>query len=227
MQVIINDKPITFPSSLSDVTLGQRIDFHKEHGNLLEKMLESIGKIEDQDLKEIELLGFQFERMFRTFAFFAGTSVEAIKESEFIDQVAQIYNTSLAMIFNEEAGMEQKNEFEFKGTTWYLHPAELKPGDKMKFGEVIEAKQIVKDMLDLGHGRWEAALRLCAIYLRKKDEEFSEEFLYDDSERMKLMRELPMDIALQVGFFLKNSLSLYQGILMSSKRAGQNHPATL
>lgn len=216
MQIFVNDKQIIFPSQLSDITLGQRIQLQEKHGNDLDKMLESIMKMPDDAEREIELLHWHFEKMFRTFSFFAGTTVEAIKESSFIDEVARIYNLCLAMIFSEENKMEQKSEFWWKEQKWILAPPELKYGDRMQFGEVIDSKQTVKDMLDLGKGKWEAMLRLCVIYLRKPDEEYDKEWLYDDSERLAMMRDLPLDIAMQVGFFLRNSLILFQSTLIFS-----------
>jgi len=52
-------------------------------------------------------------------------------------------------------------------------------------------------------------LNLSAIYLRKKGEEYDESFLYEGSDRLELMKQLPMDIALAVGFFLSSSMNLY------------------
>lgn len=227
MLVVINDKTVTFPSTLADITLRQRIDLHDRHGRDLEKMLESIQKMTDESERTIEMTQWSLERMFRTFAFFAGTTPEAIKESEFVGEVARIYNASLAQIYAEELAIDDtRREFEFKGETWHLAPPELKHGDKMSFGEVIESKQTVKDMLDLGRGRWEAMLRLCVIYLRKKDEPYTEDMLFEGSKRMKLMEELPLDIALHVGFFLKSFLNFYQSILMFSEKAGPKVRAT-
>jgi len=71
--------------------------------------------------------------------------------------------------------------------------------------------------MDLGSGKWESMLRLCAIYLRKKGEEYKEEFLYEDSERLLLMQQLPMNIAMQVGFFLTGTMNFY---LNTSKFSG-------
>lgn len=216
MRVILNDKEIVFPSSLSEFTLGQRITFHEKHGAELDKMLDSILAMEDGIEKELEVANFHFEKMFRTFAFFAGTTVDTIKESKFIDDVASIYYSSLAVLLEEEKNLQLQREFIWKGETWVIDAPELKHGDKMKFGEFIDAKQLVKDNADLGKGKWESMLSLCAIFLRKKGEEYKEEFLYEDSDRKKLMKELPMDIALQVGFFLSSILNIYINTSISS-----------
>jgi hypothetical protein len=227
MRVFINDKEVVFPSSLSEYTLGQRIAFHNEHGAILDKMLESILKMEDDEIKEIEIIGFQMEKMFRSFAFFAGTTVEAIKESKFIDDVASVYYSCLAVLFDEEEKLELCRTFTWKEETWELSVPELKHGDKMKFGEFIDAKQVVKDMSDLGHGKWEAMLHLCAIYLRKKGEPYQQEFLYEGSERMEMMKELPMDIALQVGFFLTGTMNFYMNTSKFSEKQRSKEPVSM
>lgn len=227
MRILVNDKEVLFPSSLSEITLGQRIAFHKEHGELLDKMLESIQEMKDEFEKELEMVNFQLEKMFRTFAFFAGCTVEAVKEDKFVEDVATIYYSCLQVLFEEEKNMELERSFAWKDEEWVIDAPELKHGDKRKFGEFIDAKQTVKDMHDLGMGKWEAMLPLCAIYLRKKDEPYKEEFLYEDSERIKLMRELPMNIAVQVGFFLNSILNFYMNTLQSFGKAEQKEAVAM
>lgn len=225
MRVVINDKEVVFPSSLSEYTLGQRIAFHQEHGVLLDQMLESILKMEDEFQKELEMVNYQLEKMFRTFAFFAGCTPEAVKEQKFIDDVSNIYYSCLAVLFDEEKNLELQRSFVWKGEQWELAEPELKNGSKMKFGEFIDAKQTVKDMSEMGAGKWEAMLPLCAIYLRKKDEPYKEEFLFEYSERMELMKELPMDMAMQVGFFLISIVNFYMNTSMSLKSQEQRELA--
>lgn len=221
MRILINDKEVVFPSSLSEYTLGQRIAFHQEHGVLLDQMLESILKMENEFERELEMVNFQLEKMFRTFAFFANCTVEAVKEEKFIEDVSNIYYSCLAVLFDEEKNMELERFFVWKEEEWEIAETQLRNGSKMKFGEFIDAKQIVKDMSDLGAGKWEAMLPLCAIYLRKKDEPYKEEFLFEGSERMELMKELPMNMAMQVGFFLNSCLNFYTNISMSLKNQDQ------
>jgi hypothetical protein len=74
----------------------------------------------------------------------------------------------------------------------------------------------VKALNELGKGIWESMPTLAAIFLQKEGETFSEELISGDSERIKLMYELPMDIALSVAFFLQSSMSLYTNNLASS-----------
>jgi|GEM_PF-2120377 len=226
MRVWINEKEVVIPSSLSEITLGQRIAYQEQYGNELDKMAASIIGMEDGVEKELESMHFHFEKMFRTFAFFAGTTVEAIKESKFIDEVASIYHASLAVLFEEEQSLELKTEFVWRNEKWVLATPEIKNGSSMKFGEFIDAKQLIKDMIELGKGKWEYMLPICAIYLRRPGEEYNEEFLYEGSERLELMKSLPMDIVLQIGFFLSGTLNICINTLKYSgnpeSRVGEN-----
>lgn len=220
MRILLNDTEYVIPSSLSEFTLGQRIDFYNQHGKELEEMYKSILEIKDETEKEFETAEFQFELMFRTFSFFTGVDIEVLKESAFVDQIASIYFSSLHCLFEEEHELQPRTEFEWNGDVWELHPHELKHGSKMTFGEFIDAKQTVKDLLELGKGKWEYMLPLCAIYLRKKGEAYQKDFLFEDSERLDLMKSLPMDIALQVGFFLTGSMNMYLNTFRFSSLPG-------
>lgn len=217
MRITINDKEVIIPSSLSEFTLGQRIAFHEQYGKQLEEMAKSILEIEDETARELELVEFRWRQMINTFAFFANVTPEAVEESEFLDQIASIYYASMAMLFEDQEELELQQEFIWKDETWELSPPVLNNGSKITFGEFIDSKSIVKDTIDLGGGRWDYMPKLCAIYLRKKGEPYTEELTYEDSERIQLMHELPMDIALQVGFFLTASLNLFNNTLRSSR----------
>lgn len=224
MQVIINEKTITIPTTLDEFTLGQRIDFETQYGEELRQMAESIVKMEDGLEKELEVVQFHFEQMLRTFAFFSGFDVQSLQQSEYLDDMAAIYYAGVSLLFEEEEHLTPKQQFIWQGEEWFLHPPELKHGSKMKFGEFVDAKQSLLNMQQLGKGKWESLLPLCVIYLHKKDEEYSEEMLYEGSERMELMKDLPMSIALQVGFFLVCSMNICISTLASSKKAGLKVP---
>lgn len=216
MKVFVNNTEVTLPTSLSEITLGQRIAYHQQYGADLDKMAASILNMPDGLEKELEIVEFHFEKMFRTFAFFTGTTVDSLKESKFIDDIATIYHASLATLVEDEESMEPQYEFTWKGEVWTIHPPELMNGSQMKFGAFIDSKQVVKDMAELGRGKWEYMLPLCAIFLQKKGEEYTEDMLYEGSDRLKLMEDLPMDIAAQVGFFLTDTLNFYISTLRSS-----------
>jgi hypothetical protein len=89
----------------------------------------------------------------------------------------------------------------------------------MSLNEFLHAKEIVRQLVSVGSGNWEPLPYLCAIYLRKKGEPFTEELVTEGSERIELMKTLPLDIALSVGFFLTDTMSLYLKTSQSSNQA--------
>jgi len=216
MRITINDKDIVIPSSVSEITLKQKIDFSLTHGKQLEEMAKSILAMPDGYEKELEITQFQFEQMFKTFAFFTGIDENVLKESEFIDKIAGIYYSSLAQLNADEEEMIIQTEFSWNDELWEIAHPELKHGDRMTFGEMIDAKQIIQDMVELGKNRWECLLPLCAIFFRRKGEAYDKSFLYEGSDRLKLMETLPLNFAMQVGFFLISSLNLFTQISQSS-----------
>lgn len=218
MKFTINEQEVEIPSSLSQMTLKQRIDYQLQFGNELDEMTKSCLDIKDEVERELELAQLALEKMYRGLAFFTGYSVEAIKETEYIDLLSFIYWNSIAHCFKEEEDLANEPQYQFiwNNEMWVIHTPDLKNGDKMLFEEFLDGKQIVQNMYDLGKNRWESLIPLAAIYLRKKDEVYDESFIFDGSERQKLMESLPMDIALHVGFFLSNSLNSWREVFLSS-----------
>lgn len=226
MTITLNDKEIFLPSSLSEFTLGQRIDFHNLYGRELDDQLAELQKTPDNDDRAIEMMDFYFDRMCKVFSFFAGTTPEAVKESDFVDDIAMICASQLLPLFEEPSFDELKRQFHWAGSDWFIDDPQLKMGDPMAFGEFIDSKQLVKNSIDSEVGRWECLLALCAVYLRKQGEAYQKEFIYPGSERMKLLGDLPMEIAHQVGFFLSSTritcrnISRYSGSPRSKVQAG-------
>lgn len=225
MKIFINGQEKNIPTSLSQITLQQRIDFQNIHGNELDEMAKSIVEMKDETEKELETIQFQLEKMYRSISFFADVAIEALKEYENVDQIANIYYSTLSVLFEDESKMELKREYVWNNEVWILHEPELKGNSNMTFGEFIDSKQIIRDMVELGKGRWEHLLPLCAIYLRKKDEPYDEQFIQEGSERIELFKSLPLDIALAVGFFLTASMSIYINSFQYSLNPGLKDPA--
>jgi hypothetical protein len=217
----INNKKIEIPGSLAEFTLGRRLKFQELHGDLLDMMTDSILKMEDGIEKDLELLDFHFERMFRIFSFFTGVTVEACRASEIVDRIAYIYNAHLSYLFDDPKDPELIGAYTFKGERWTLPEPILKQGGDLSFGEVIDSKQMIRDTFALNQGRWAAVLKLAAIYLRREGESYEEEFLFDDSPRIRLMMDLPMSIAHQVYFFLINLIPSSPVISIFSGKAEQ------
>lgn len=217
MRVKLNDKIIVIPSSLDEFKLKDRIRFQTVYGSAYEKKIEEANKISDEVMKEAELSIIYFENMLNTFSFFSGIDRDSLEQSEYVDDIASIYLQCMKGLIEEENDIKLEDEYVWNGEIWQIQPPYLNTASKMKFGELIDSKQIVKEMIEFGGGKWEAMPYLCAIYFRKKGEEYTSEFTNEESDRLKLMYELPMAFALRVGFFLSSSLNGYINTYHSSK----------
>jgi hypothetical protein len=229
MQVWINDRWINLPSRLRDITLKQRIVFQAEHGNLLDEMYNSIMNIEDLFERELEFAQYQIERMYHTLSFYLNCTIESLKNTEFVSIILACYQASVGLLQEEEMYIEANGlySFEWNKEIWQLHAPELKNGDKMSYGEFLDSKQIIQNMVALGKNRWECLLPLCTVYLRKEGEAYDDTWLIEGSERMKLMESVPLDIALQVGFFLSSSLNMLVSTFQSSGNLKQKELADI
>ena len=209
MRILLNNQTVNIPSDFSEITLQQQVDFQEQHGKELDAKAKLLLEMPDSIERDLELTEFRFEQMFRTLSFYSGVSVESLKESEFVDRIASIYYSCLHQLHVQETDVQLEREFVWNNEIWEIAEPELKNGDRMLFGEFIDSKQIIQDMVGLGANRWECLIPLCAIFLRKRNEKYIESFSYEQSERRILMKNLPLNIAMQVGFFLTGSLSMF------------------
>lgn len=208
----------TFPATLGDITLSQRIDFYTEHGKLLDEMAGKVEKITDENEKEIESSLWHLEMAARSFSFYTGIPLDEVKAQVNFEQLLNIYNVDMQLLFEQEKNIELLPSYDWDGEKWVIAAPELSPGSEMVFNEFLHAKEIVRQMDAVGKGKWDSLPYLCAIYLRKEGESFSEDLVAAKSERLKQMHELPLDIALSVAFFLSSTLSIYMTTLAFSEK---------
>jgi len=199
MLIQANDHTFLLPSSLTEYTISQRISFYQDHGMILDEIAESINGMPEGSDREFEELEFALEKAFRTFAFFSGIDLDVIKSCDFTDYIAATVAQANELIMIEEEAIQIASEFIWNDETWVLHPPELKQGSPLTFGELIDSKQMVMDMNESKASKWEILQHVCAIFLRKKGEAYSDTFLYENSDRLALMEQLPLNIALVVG----------------------------
>lgn len=210
-----------FPTSLSQITLDQRILFHKQYGNEIDSSYQYISVMEDGAIKDLELIEWRLLNAFKTFAFFANIPLEDVLNELNAEHAIAVYASCFQQIIESQEEIELQTEYYWNDETWVLQSPTLDYNSKATFGEFINAKQTIKALSDLGQGHWESLQYLAAIYLRKKDEPFEENLLVENGERMELMKKLPLDIAMAVGFFLQSSMSLFLSNLAFSNQAQQ------
>ncbi len=203
MKIIVNDREVNLPISHQEVTIGQVIDFDDQYGREFKERFQKISEIEDDFEMEVELASYNFDLAMTLFAFFAGATVEAVKESrQYVDEIFKIGNDILKpLIYEHPTVDDQQRLFEWNGDIWALPEPLLIHGSPMTFGEFIDAKQLIKDQIEVGVDKLEYLPKICAIFLRRQDEAYAESFLYENSHRLQLMHSLPMDIAAAVSVF--------------------------
>lgn len=219
MEFKYRGKIYKFPSSLSEIKLSDRIEFDQEYGEQIESLRSSVFKTNEAgeplpfDEDAAEILNMQVAVM--NFSFFSNIPMDEVKAHIPIDQVAAVFFACYQQLYIEQDSIELQPHYDWNGEKWYLSEPQLTFENNMTFNELITSKQIVKQVHEMGAGNWEAVKNLAAVFLRKENEKFDEKWLAPNSERLTLMGELPMDIALHVAFFLQSSISLFPLILPS------------
>lgn len=210
MQFEYNNKKYSFPASLADITLGQRVDFFGKYGKDLEQKLLGIDAIADEFEKEGEMAVLNIDLAVKEFSHYTGIPLADVQNKIDLNSLMEIYAVDMELLREQERNIAWQPEYEWNGETWTISPPNIGPSDNMILNEFLHGKEIVRQMAKLGRGKWDTLPYLCAIYLRKKGESFAEHLVAEDSERIRLMELLPLDIALGVAFFLSSTLAIYK-----------------
>lgn len=218
MTIKFKDIDYTFPESLTEITLGKRIQFYHEHGIYLDKQAAIIDTIEDDFEKELSVSAWHLELAARTFSFYTGIALASVHSDIAIVELLTIYNNEMQSLFIQEKETELLQQYQWNNEKWILATPEVLPTSKVCFNEFIYAKEIVRQLSSLSKNKWDMLPYLCAIYLRKEGEYFNEEFCIEGGERYKLMLELPLNIAIAVGFFLSGTVNIYTTISVFSEK---------
>lgn len=210
MQLTIEGTTYHLPTSLMQITLQERIEYDNIYGKALTERLGKIIDIKDDTLKEIEFTAYQMELACKTLSFFGKIPLDVAEKTD-IRQVMTVYHNVMKG-YSEDVDFSNKeeqlvNEFEWNGDTWTIAPPMLDNNSQMTFGEFVTAKQVIQDMVEVGKEKWAGLLGLACVYLRKKNEAFNEEMMDKEGERYELLKSLPLQYALHVGFFFLSSMN--------------------
>ncbi|MBL0235029.1 MAG: hypothetical protein IPQ08_15450 [Chitinophagaceae bacterium] len=215
MQVTVNGNVVNIPSDLSQITLKQFIEWYDEYGRSLDEKLSAIlaSEYKDEILREFDLEEHIINEALAWFSFFSGFDFADIKGTENAELIIDRYKIIRYLLKENENDFEEfPREIEWNNEVWAIQDFKVDPKSKMDFNEIITSKEAMRQLYKLGKSRWESLLYLSIIFFRKKGEAYTDELMHEDSERMKLMENLPMSIAMQVGFFLKNCVDTWQKI---------------
>jgi hypothetical protein len=208
MKFKFQNKIYTFPVSLSDIKLRQRIEFDALYGKEIVEKHKSIFDKDGKPTDPTEAVLFQLEVACKNFSFFSGIDLDDVFKIP-IGQVMDVYHVCFEGIQKQENELKFSQKHYWNNEVWKIEAPEINYESKITFNEFVTSKQIVKTMNEMGHGQWEVLPSLCAIFLRKEGELFDEKFLSGQTNRTELMKDLPLDIALCVAFFLASSMNSY------------------
>lgn len=211
----INGEKVSVPSSLEQISLGKFIEWYELHGEQLDIQLQELLANDkmDKDLKEIEIDQHLDKQAIAWMQFWTGFDFEELKDDIKIVPALDAYRVIRYQLKKEESETQYPTEFEFNGETWELGNYKVDPQSDMTAGEIITAKEVIRQLYKMGAGQYIAWLYLCCIFLRKKNERFQDHMVHEGSQRMELMREITMDIALRVGFFLNTCVDTWANTL--------------
>lgn len=225
MQITIEDVQYNLPASLMDITLQQRIDFDKQYGKDIREKLKAITEAKESITREMDFTEYTLDLACKTLSFFGKIPLDIIQNTN-ITEVLEVYHRVMRAMTDEvnfnDPDFQLVTVFHWMNEEWVIHPPVLKNNSQMTYGEFIDSKQIVQDLYELGEQKWEALLALSSIYFRKKNEAYSESLSNVEEPRYNLLKSLPLEYALHVGFFLSASLLSFE---MASLFSGRLKPS--
>lgn len=239
------DQTYQLPESLMEITLWQRIDFwnkiDKDHEakirviyekNAPPKQSKTIPKtilnddltapepipLTDDDAYTLSML--DMERAVNAYSYFGNIPKEIVENELPHREVYGYYCDVLQCLITDDIRLETVNEFEWRGEKWVIPDATLINGDCKTMREVASAFELLRltdlALKDYAVGKVSILLPLCCIWLKREGEKFDVNMMSEDGERSKLFKELPLEIALQVGFFLRFLWSTFMPTLIYS-----------
>lgn len=225
MQVIVNDTVHEVPFDLAEIKLGQYVDYYEQYGRELDNQLNDLLEKKYEGEADVIELERQFDldrhidnEALAWYSFFTGNDFFEAKEQKFIEPLLNQYRILRFLI--KESLEEAKNfplDIIWNDEVWQVQDFKINPASELSFNEIITSKEIMRQMYKIGKGKWDGMPYLCAIYFRKKGEPFEDTFVHEGSDRLQLMRELPMTHALQVAFFLSICVKTWSNSLAYSE----------
>lgn len=224
MQIEINGAIRNVPTHVSEIPLGKFIEWQDQHGRRLDDELKEIMSKEyaDDFLREDAIDQHLDKEAIAWYSFFTGFDFSEVADSYNGAQVCDQYRVVRYLLnASEKEAASDLGPFDWQGEKWEIQNYKVTPDSPMTFNEIITSKEVVRQLHKMGKGHWESLLYLSAIFFRKQGEAFNKNFLHADSERLKLMYELPLSYALAVSFFLANCVIIWKNTLAFSKAADQ------
>lgn len=223
MDLTINDKKVKVPTDLSEITLGRFIDFYDKHGRALDEKLNALieATYEDELDRELDLSQHADEEAMAWFSFWFDLPLSEIMGGDAIELLSLYRGIKNLLLASEAEEMQLPETIDWNGEAWYISDFKVTATTSFTFNELITSKEVVRQLKAVGKGKWDSLPWLCAVFLRKVNEPFSDDLVADGSERMALLLTLPMSIAIKVAFFLTVSVNIWSNISAYSKEVAE------
>jgi hypothetical protein len=210
------------PFDLTQITLGQFISYQSEYGKELDKKLKEIlekkYEVDADYQRELELEDHLDLEALCWYSYWTKHDLHEVKNQPFITPLLEQYRVLRYLLKDDDAIIKEfPASFDWKGEEWIISDFKVNPANEMSFNEIITSKEVMRQVHAIGGGRWDAAIYLCAVYCRKKGETFSDKFIQEGSERMELLKELPLKYALSITFFLSVCVNIWLRTLAYSR----------
>jgi hypothetical protein len=220
MTLTINDIDYEIPFDPQWIKLDDYIEFQNQYGKKLDEDLQKIFENDKLDPyeQEIALEDHIDNEAIAWFSFWSKVDLTVAKNTPSIEPALYHYRILRSIFLDSEKEAEEKfmEPFVFEEETWYLQDWKVNPANTMTFNEIITSKEIIRQARKFSMGKWASMKYLCAVFLRKKNEPFSDELIWEGSERLILMGSMPVAYAMRVGFFLLSCVSILKKCLASS-----------
>lgn len=218
MTITINGAEHNVPSDVSQIPLGRFAGWYSSYGKQLDDELDAILASEQEQFeKEIGLQLHLDKEAISWYSFFTGFNFFESYDYDLTDILIQYRILRDLIKDSEQACRQYPRTVDWNGEPWVIQDYHITPGSKMSFDEIISSKEVTRQIQKLGMGRWDALVYLCCMFLRKEGEPYKAELIDPESERYKLMEQLPLDYALAVAFFLSSSINTFRTLLVSSE----------
>ncbi|HRO97571.1 MAG TPA: hypothetical protein PLY79_10955 [Ferruginibacter sp.] len=221
MIISVNGEEKHVPSSLEMITLGKFIEWYETYGSKLDKELQEIlDKEYDHELQlEFAIEEHLLNEAIAWYSYFTGYDFSIVKNSNQGDELLIQYKIIRGLLKEHEQNTtEFPTKIQWNGEDWMIQNFVVDPKSEMTFNEIITSKEVMRQLHSLGLGKWHSLLYLSCIFFRKVDEPFLDELIYEDGERMNQLRNLPMNIAMTVGFFLRSCVDTWKSTFQFSSQ---------
>lgn len=214
MEFIYDGNPYTIPDDLSEITLEQHINYMAVHGTNFRIKTRNLDQIVDPGERHLEAALIYMDRMVTVLSYYSGIPLEEVRDNIDIKQVlSYVGATQLALAVQErELEVVPGATYDFDGHPWTIQPPTALP-EVVTYDHYMATNELARLMLELAAGNWEVMPSICAAYLRLPGEDFNPNGWQVGTTREVLMRTLPLDIALRVGYYLQASLELFVTVL--------------